>query len=416
MKRVTATAAVRAIPDGSNVILPGIAAHPASFYQAFSAGVERFQRLTLCSGMLFGGYEFLEKGLGEHFRYKTWQASPGLRSWLRGKGAGSIDYVPLRLGELHRVVCRGGILPPKVLILQTSVPAADGSVSLGISVGPNPAFIGEADLIIAEMNPSMPVTAGAARVPADRIHLAFESDAPLCEVSRGMPEAREETIIDHVLDLIPDGATVQLGVGAVPDQVLSRLHQKRDIHLFSGLLTGGVMEFLDKASHQPRITAGELAGNQGFYDFCGRTPLIEMAPTTVTHNVLRIAAQPGFVSINSSIEVDLQGQSNGEMIGTTQISGVGGSQDYVEGACWSPGGRSIIAMPSTTADGRHSRIVPALTAGAAVTTPRYCTDYVVTEYGVAALKGRDLSARAEALIAIAHPEFRAGLQAALTGG
>jgi 4-hydroxybutyrate CoA-transferase len=217
---------------------------------------------------------------------------------------------------------------------------------------------------------------------------------------------RDQKIVEFILDLIPDGAWVQLGVGSVPDMVLYRLAEKSGINFHSGMLSQGLISFVEKARHTPRIITGELAGDQELYDFCGRTPLVELHTSNVTHNLLVLARLPRFVSINSAVEIDLHGQSNGETIGPIQISGVGGSLDYVEAAALSEGGISIIALPSTTEDGKHSKIVARLAPGAMVTTPRFCTDYVITEYGVARLKGKDLRARAEALIAIAHPDFR----------
>jgi acyl-CoA hydrolase len=188
--------------------------------------------------------------------------------------------------------------------------------------------------------------------------------------------------------------------------VLAQLAGIRGTNLFSGLLTSGLRQYLAEVRHDPSITVGELAGDQAFFDFCGTDDRIRMAPLRVTHNVASLAALPRFVSINSAIEIDLQGQSNGETLGSTPISGVGGSMDYVEAAAQSAGGLSIIAMPATTEDGRHSKIVARLAVGAPVTTPRFAVDCVVTEFGVAHLKGRDLWARADALIAIAHPDFR----------
>jgi len=159
------------------------------------------------------------------------------------------------------------------------------------------------------------------------------------------------------------------------------------------------------------VTTGELAGDREFYRFCGKTRLVRMATTRVTHDVAALATLPRFTSVNSTVEVDLQGQANGETIGAVQISGVGGSQDYVDAAALSRGGLSILALPSTTDDGKRSRIVSRLTPGAVVTTPRYSIDSVVTEFGVARLKGKSLRARAEALIAVAHPDFRGALAA-----
>ena len=183
------------------------------------------------------------------------------------------------------------------------------------------------------------------------------------------------------------------------------------MNLFSGMLSQGLETFVESAKHTPKVTTGELVGDAKFYEFCGRTRLVRMATSRVTHDVATLARLARFVSINSTVEVDLQGQANGETIGDVQISGVGGSLDYIEAATQSRGGISILALPSTTEDGKRSRIVARFLPGTPVTTPRYAIDTVVTEYGVARLRGKELRARAEALVAIAHPDFRAALAA-----
>lgn len=414
-KIVTPAAAIATIPDGSTVIMPGGCAEPVDIYTAFSEGVERFSRLTVCSGFAFGAYAYLARGLGTNFRFVTWQASARLRQLFKENDPRKVGFVPLRLADVARVVHRDGPIRPDVVILQTSPPTPEGDVSLGISVGAFPDIVASAKLVIAEFNANMPVTAGDSRIPLSRIDLATESTSPLCTYRTPAAQTRDERIVEHVLDLVPDHAWVQLGIGAVPDRVLGRLAAKQGINLFSGLLTRGLMDFLDAARHSPEIVVGELAGDQDFYDFCGRTPAVAMAPTRVTHDVPTMAKLPRFVSINSAIEIDLQGQSNGETLGSLQLSGVGGSMDYVEAAALSPGGRSIIALPSTTDDGRVSKIVARLADGAPVTTPRFAIDTVVTEYGVAELRGKDLWARAEALISIAHPDFRDALANDLGG-
>lgn len=409
MQVVSPAAAIAAIPDGSNVVMPGGCAEPVELYAAFAAGVERFSQLTVLSGFAFGRYAYLARGLGTNFRFVTWQASGQLRSLFQENDRRKLGFVPLRLGDVHRVVHRDGPIRPDVVVVQTSRPTPEGDVSLGISVGAFPDFLESATLVIAEFNANMPVTGGASRIPLSRIDYATEAATPLCSYRTPPAQERDQRIVEHVLALVPDGAWLQLGIGAVPDRVLSRLGEKRDVNLFSGLLTRGLMDFVATCRHTPRIIVGELAGDQTFYEWCDRNPAIEMAPTRVTHDVPRLAALPKFVSINSAVEIDLQGQSNGETLGPLQISGVGGSMDYVEAATMSAGGLSIIALPSTTDDGKRSKIVATLAAGAPVTTPRFAIDVVVTEYGVAHLRGKDLWARAEALIAIAHPDFRDAL-------
>jgi 4-hydroxybutyrate CoA-transferase len=407
VKKVTASEAIRAIPDGSAVIFPHGTVDLVELCRAFVDEVDRFRDLTIYSGLSFGDYRFLDRGLGAHFRYVTWQASPRLRPLF---SAGKIGYVPIRFGDIHRVVSRTGPIRPDVVLVQVS-PPRKGEVSLGISVSLNQDFLRAAKLVIAEVNPHMPWTAGNSRVPVERIDLAVESDAPLGEYRTPPASERDRQIVDRVLDLVPDGAVVQLGVGSIPDRVLARLAEKRGVNLFSGMLSQGLESFVESSKHTPKITTGELAGDARFYEFCGRTRLVRMATSRVTHDVAALARLARFVSINSTVEVDLQGQANGEVIGDVQVSGVGGSLDYIEAATQSRGGLSILALPSTTDDGKRSRIVGRFLPGTPVTTPRYAIDTVVTEYGVARLRGKELRARAEALIMIAHPDFRAALSA-----
>lgn len=406
MKLVTPKQAVDAIGDHSIAIMPGGCARAAAFYAELVDNVERFEYLTLCSGFSFSPYSYLEQGLGTNTRYLTWQASPRIRELFTQPDPNKVGFVPIRLSDLHQVVCASGEIKPNVVVVQTSAPQADGCVSLGISVGAYQDFIRSADLVIAEMNSNMPVTHGDSRVELDAIDLAYESDEPMWEYATPDAQPGDAKIVENVMSLVADGAWLQLGIGSVPDRMIERLSEMRGINIWSGLVTGGLQDLIEKSSETPRVVVGELAGTQSFYDFCHENSVIEMAPTSVTHNIAAVAALPKFTSINTALEIDLQGQSNGEAIGDVQISGVGGSLDYIEAANLSAGGVSVIAMASTTSNGKRSKIVPKFSAGAVVTTPRYCTDYVVTEYGIARLRGKDLFQRAEALIAIAHPKFR----------
>lgn len=412
MKLVSPSQAIQAIPDASTLIFPHGCVEPTTFYRAFGQEVERFSNLTIYSGLAFGSYPFLRTGLGTNFVYKTWQAAPQIRHLFK---AGKVGFVPMRFSEITRIVNKNGLIKPDAVVAQVSPPDGDGMVSLGISVSLYQDFIDSAKLVIAELNPNMPMTAGNSRVPVDKIDYAIESSEPLGVYTAPHQTERDQQIAETVLGLVPDNAWVQLGVGSVPDMVLGRLAEKRGVNLYSGMLSQGLIEFMDKVRHTPTLVTGELAGNQDLYDFCGQTPSVQMVTSSVTHNILLLAKLPCFVSINSAVEIDLHGQSNGETIGPVQISGVGGSLDYVEAAALSEEGVSIIALPSTTEDGKHSKIVPRLATGAMVTTPRFCTDYIITEYGAARLKGKDLQARAEALIDIAHPDFRDALQNSLSG-
>jgi 4-hydroxybutyrate CoA-transferase len=257
----------------------------------------------------------------------------------------------------------------------------------------------------------MPVTCGDARVPLEKIDYAIESDSPLVVYDTGTPTRNDTKIVDFVLSLVPDNATVQFGVGAIPDRVLAGLADISGASLFSGMLSQSLVHFLEHANNNVVAVNGELAGDQDLYDYCHQNERVFMAPLSKTHNFSELTLLERFVSINSAVEIDLQGQSNGETLGSVQISGVGGSLDYIQAALLCEGGVSILAMPSATSGEKKSKIVTHLAHGSAVTTPRYCVDYVVTEYGIASLRGKTLWQRAEELISIAHPKFRNSLVA-----
>ncbi len=402
MEWVSATEAIRAIPEGSRVVLPHGAVEPTALYEAFVTEHRRFRHVALYSGLQFGSYPFLRSGLGTHFSYTTWQASAQLRPLFRAE---RVAFLPLRFSQIGPTFSREGRLAPQVVVIQTSPPVGE-TVSLGISVSIFRDLIDSAALVIAEVNARLPRTEGHALVPVDAITFAVDSDAPLGTYAPRPRTPRDDRIADLVLDLVPPRSWVQLGVGAIPDAILPRLAEIADVNLHSGMLTDGLVAFVEQARHTPRVITGEVAGTPPLYDFVGRTAAVELHPSRVTHNVFVAGRLPRFVAINSAIEVDLMGQVNGEMVDGLQVSGVGGSLDFIEAAAYAPGGLSVVALPSTTENGSRSRIVAALGAGVPATIPRVAADVVVTEFGVAPLRGRDVTERAEALIAVAHPDFR----------
>jgi 4-hydroxybutyrate CoA-transferase len=251
-----------------------------------------------------------------------------------------------------------------------------------------------------------------------------ESSTPLLaypEIKIGEAERR---IAEFIAELIPDGATIQIGIGNLPAAILQLLEGKKDLGVHSGMLPDGIVDLVEKGVitnqrkkvYPGKIIAGELIGTEKLFRFGHENSLLEMHPSQVSHNARLIAGLDRFIAINSVVEVDLTGQINAESINGTQISGVGGQGDFVEGAFFSKGGKSITALTSTAGKGKISRIVPCLASGAAVTIPRYMTDIVVTEFGVAELRGKSFPQRAEALISIAHPDFRNWLWEAFSKG
>jgi 4-hydroxybutyrate CoA-transferase len=402
MRIVTVRDAVHAIADGSRLILPHGCLEPTLFYEALQSERDRFRSLQLYSGLQFGDYPFLRAGVRENFTYATWQASAKLRPlFLEQK----VDFVPIRFRDVVRIFAADGPIPPEAVVIQVA-PPRDGYVNLGISVSLYRDLVAASRLVIAELNANMPATHGDTRIAVDDIDLAYESDSPLGLYATPRYTHRDAQIVDRVLDLIPPGSWVQLGVGAIPDAVLSRLHEVPDVNIHSGMLTDGLIDFIENSHHEAQVITGEVCGSAKLYDYVARCDAVELHPSRITHDLAPISRLPQFVSINSAVEVDLHGQINGETIDGVQISGVGGSLDFIDGAAMSPGGRAIVALPSTTENGKRSKIVAQLGAQTPATIPRFGADCVVTEFGVAHLRGRTLRQRAEALRAIAHPAFQ----------
>jgi 4-hydroxybutyrate CoA-transferase len=434
VKTLSAEQAIALIAPGSRVVLPHGCIEPRSLFRALGASPGMPDTPpTLYTGMQFGDYEFLgpavrvaappaareaesERGtpgetargaLGPGYRFITWQVGPRLRRFVE---QGRVGILPLRFRDIPRVFGTSGPLRTDVVLIQCT-PPRNGAINLGISCSIFPSLIAAARLVIAEIHPDMPHTAGATEIPLDLIDVAVDAEGPLGTLARAEADAVDRAIVRHVLGLVPDGAWVQLGVGAIPDLILAALGEVPGVRIHSGMLTDALTDFLDRAGSGALVVTGELEGSHAMYRRAAADPRVSLQPTTLTHDVPHLAQLERFVSINSALEVDLAGQVNGETIAGVQVSGVGGSLDFVEAARCSPGGRSIIALRSL-AKGR-SRIVPRLQEGSAVTVPRYAVDYVVTEHGVAGLYGLDLAARAQALIAIAASEAQRELERSL---
>jgi 4-hydroxybutyrate CoA-transferase len=406
---------VSRIPPAARVVLPHGCVEPRAIFRALGRSPGHPERPpTLYAGLHFGGYAFLGDAagdpdagaLGPGYRFVTWQVGPRIREAMRG---GRIGFLPLRFRDIPRLFGPGGRLAADVAVIQCA-PPHDGRVNLGISCSIFPAVVAAAGLVIAEVHPEMPRTSGATEMPFEAIDLVVEATEPLCELARAVPDEVDRAIVDRVLALLPEAPWVQLGVGAIPDAILARLAEVPGVRLHSGMLSDPLADFLDAASPATRVTTGEIAATRATYARAASDPRVLLQPTTVVHDVPTMARLERLVSINSAIEVDLAGQVNGESIDGQQVSGVGGSLDFVEAARYSRDGFSVIALRST-ARGR-SRIVPRLREGTPVTVPRFAADVVVTEHGVARLFGCDLAERAAALIAIAAPQARDELAAA----
>ena len=332
---------------------------------------------------------------------------------------GRADFVPIFLSEIPRLF-RSGRVPLDVALVQLSPPDRHGLCTLGTSVDTARAAVDSARIVIAEINERMPRTHGNAVVPLHRVSAFVRSDRPLPAHIVEPPDEVEARIGEQVAALVPDGATLQLGIGAIPDAVLARLHDKRELGIHTEMFSDGLIPLLEngvvtnrlKQVHPGRTVTSFVSGSEKLYQFVDDNPLVEFHGCDRTNDVTLIRKNPRIVAINSAVEIDLTGQVCADSIGHRILSGIGGQMDFMQAASSSADGVSIIALPSTAAGGSVSRIVSALRPGAGVVTTRGHVHWVVTEWGAVDLHGLTLRQRAEALISVAHPNARGELRRA----
>ena len=409
-KRASAEEAIRHIRPDQRIVLPLCCGLPQSLMDALVADHTRLKGLEIVSGLQIA-YPFLDESLEGAFTFRTWQCAPSIRHLLK---EGIVQYIPMRQGDATRVFSKNGPWPIDVALIQVSPPDQHGYCSLGVSIGHAHPLAIEADLVIAEVNENMPRVLGKGFLHLSQIDFIVESNRPLLEYpAGGKPGEKEVAIGKYAADLIPDGATLQVGIGAIPEAVLDAIEDKEDIRFYA-MGIDRIVDLVEKgvvrAGTDPRVIVTEILGSKKLFYFVHNNPMVEGRPLQDTINPRAAGMIPRFCSIISAIEIDLAGQVNAETVRGKQLSAIGGSFDFLQGALFSEGGKSIIAMTATTAGDKISRIVPNLPLGSAVTTPRHSVQYVVTEYGVAEIWGRSLRERALALIDIAHPKFRDDLR------
>jgi acyl-CoA hydrolase len=410
---VSADEAVTCVQSGARVFIHGAAATPTPLVEALSRR-EDLEQVTLYHMHTNGPAPFAEPAqVGRFFSVSLFTGRP-LREAV---GQGRADFVPIFLSDIPALFS-SGIVPLDVAFLQLSPPDAHGFCSLGTSVDTALAASQTATFIVAEINDRMPRTLGNTVVPFERIHAFVRTNRPLLGHDPVAPTAVENAIADHVAALVPHGATLQMGIGGIPDAVLRRLHDKQDLGVHTEMFSDGVIDLVRagvitnrlKKVHRGRIVTSFVNGSQRLFDFVHDNPLVEFHPCDRTNDTSLIRKNDHVVAINSAIEVDLSGQVCADSIGFRIFSGIGGQMDFIRGAALSPGGKPIIALPSTADGGRASRIVSALRPGAGVVTTRGHVHWVATEYGAVNLFGRSLRERAELLISIAHPDVRGELR------
>lgn len=416
---VTADEAVRHIQSGQRVFLTGNCSTPKEVLSALVRYAPNLHDVEICQALTVGPADYVSPEMEGHIRVNTMFISANIRAAVQ---AGRADFTPVLLSEFP-LLFKNRILPVDVALVHVSPPDEHGFCSFGIECGLTKSPAESARIIIAEVNQKMPRTLGDSFIHVSRLNYIVPVDYPLPEMKMGAegPDEVTEKIAGFIAELIPDGATMQMGIGAIPDAVLKYLYNKKELGIHTELFSDGVVDLVEagvvtnsrKTLHPGKILAGFIIGTNRLYQWSDDNPLIELHPTEYVNDPFVIMQNDRQVAINSAIEVDVTGQVCADSIGPKLYSGVGGQLDFIYGASRSKGGVPIIALPSTATlrDGTLiSRIVVMLKQGAGVVTTRNHVRYVVTEYGVAELYGKSIRQRAQALINIAHPDFRADLK------
>lgn len=413
---VTPQDAVKTIEDGNRLFLTGNVSVPKQLLAALVAHAPNIKNVEICQALTVGVDDYSAPEMAGHLRINTSFISANVRSAVQ---QGRADFTPVLLSEFP-LLFKQGYLPLDVALIHVSVPDEHGFCSLGVEVGLSKTAAESARIIIAEVNQQMPRTLGDSFIHVSKINFMVPVDYPLPELAMGShgPDTTVKEIAAHCAELIPDGATMQMGIGAIPDAVLKHLFDKKDLGIHTELFSDGVIELVEagvltnaqKTLHPGKIIAGFILGTNRLYKWVHDNPLIELHPTEYVNDPFIIAQNDRMVAINSAIEIDLTGQVCADSIGPKLYSGVGGQLDFIYGASRAKDGVPIIALPSTAKGDQISRIVSMLKPGAGVITTRNHVRYIVTEYGVADLYGKSIRQRAASLINIAHPAFREDLK------
>jgi acyl-CoA hydrolase len=408
-KTVSAEEAVKVIKSNDRVYIQAAAAVPQKLINAMSARHEELRNVEVCHLHIEGETPYANPELKDSFHVNSFFLGENVRHTLT---AGNGSYTPVFLSELPRLFQKN-IIDLDVVLIHVSEPDKHGYLSLGVSVEATLAAIDNATTVIAQVNKNMPRTHGAGIIHYTEIDYFVECDDEIPTMIASEPSEIESKIGDYVAGLIEDRSTLQMGIGNIPNAVLSRLTNHKDLGLHTEMFSDGVIDLIlndvingnYKKINRGRALTTFLMGSKRLYEYVDDNPFVEMRASNYTNNAAYIKQNPRMVAINSAIEVDATGQVCADSIGSKMYSGVGGQMDFIRGASLSDGGKAIIALPSVTRKG-VSRIVPTLKPGAGVVTTRSHVHYVVTEYGIANLYGKTIKQRVKALVDIAHPDHR----------
>ena len=415
-KVVTSDEAVKIIKSGDNIVIQPGCAVPHELIRAMVRRKDELFDVKIYHILIVGDLPYAKPGMEKHFKHIAFFIGGNTR---KAVNEGRAEFIPIFLSEVTLLFKRG-IITADVALINVSPPDEHGFCSYGIDVGNIKTPAEKAKVVIAQVNKEMPRGLGNSFIHVNKIDYIVEHDEELMELPQVDPDTSPEIIKiydqigKNVADLIEDGSTLQMGIGAIPDSVLKYLHSKNNLGVHTEMFSDGMIDLVEegvingekKTLHTGKIVAGFVLGTKRSYRFLDNNPIFEFHPQEYVNDPFIIAQNNKMVAINSALEVDLTGQVCADSIGTKLYSGIGGQVDFVRGATKSEGGKPIIALPSATKDGKISRIVPTLKNGAGVVTSRGDVHYVVTEYGVAHLFGKTIQERARALIEIAHPDFR----------
>ncbi len=407
--KLTAEDAVAMIKSGDRVFLHTAAATPQRLIEAMVGRADKLRGVEIVSLHTEGDAPYVRPEYRESFRMNALFVGRNIRDAVQH---GDADAIPVFLSDVPSLF-RNGVLPLDVALVHVSPPDRHGYCSLGVSIDATLSAVHAARLVIAQVNPNMPRTHGEGLLHTSKIHAMVDVSDPLLETPLHELSATEISIGRHIASIVEDGATLQMGIGAIPDATLAALSDHKNLGIHSEMFSDGVIDLVEKGvingsqkrTHKEIIVASFLVGTRRLYDFVDDNPLVEMLPSDYVNDTREIRKNPKVTAINSALEIDMTGQVCADSIGQKYYSGIGGQMDFIRGAALSKGGKPIIALPSTTKGGL-SRIVPQLKPGAGVVTTRAHVQYVVTEFGIVNLHGKNLRQRAEALASIAHPDFR----------
>lgn len=408
-KYISAEEAVKLVKSGDRVYLQAAAATPTVLANALTERASELRNVEICHLHTEGEARYANPKLSDSFHVNSFFIGGNVRHTIK---AGNGSYTPVFLSELPYLF-RKNVIPLDVVFIHVSPPDKHGYCSLGVSVEASVAAIEKAKIVIAQVNPQMPRTFGDGIIHISELNYLVDVDVPIYTHEIEPFTDAEEKIGTYIASLIDDRSTLQMGIGSIPNAALSKLTNHKDLGLHTEMFSDGVIDLIEsdvincnyKGSLRGKVLSTFLLGSKRLYDFVNDNPFVELRESSFVNDTARIRKNPKMIAINSAIEVDLTGQVCADSIGARMYSGVGGQMDFIRGASLSDGGKAIIALPSTTKNGQ-SRIVPFLKQGAGVVTTRGHIQYVITENGIADLKGKTLKQRANELVRITHPDHQ----------